>query len=935
MFQETKMVREQLDFLNETAELFAFKKVLEYAKIEIDRNATLMGEVLAGACLTELALSIYETIHRIISYEYNSMIDQNVLAKENVVERVFAFRKIVMSEQYSKDFDAKYYVFAQQQKELLKGRAAYWHEIFTNYAKHRTELCSYFDRDFGDITAIHCSQGDLHDGKSVARVEFKNGQLLYKPRNENNAELMKQVIEYLASGTEITDYRFIEYFQREDISWEKIVNYDYCDNEEEVKDYYYRGGVMEACFYLLGSFDMHHENVIACGPYPVIIDCETIAKAQLHEKIKMDSKDVRVSVLASSFLPYVNDKNPMDINVSGLFPEKGVSKLEQASMEIGSDGIVHYLRKNIEVEEEKNIVRTKTGDTISDYEAGLQIKKGFEAACRFLIHHKTELIELIRDFCREKDIRFRQILRGTQAYFTFIRASNHPQLLSDADKRDDMFDILRRKFVASQFGYIRVQHEIAELKKGNIPLYYTTPCSKDLMSSGRVICRDFFTECPLDTISERINNFDEEMLEYQLQLIDKSVFIVQGDEFFGRSSVPEYYSDEKMNNSWIMENVIAYAEYLKKSEFRIDNNVSSMECVGFSRGKRIFSMGDINYAIYENGAFPLFLAYYGIRFGDNAAIEVAKRYTELFILEFKGMQTRPTEKDNLSVFVGFGGVLYVTFNMYAATKDIYYLTCYMEEARFIIDRLSQRESFTPDDFDFLNGAGATIYFICRTVLNFPDKLDELRMPLMTLLERLTESIAEIDFTSTGFAHGITGVAVELAMFNRLLNKSFVNVLIENLLVCENELNAGRYSEQMEFYTWCNGKSGLALGRHLISEFAPVCNTDIVNPVNWKYWIEDEDWYTCDNFCLCHGMFGNIEIANIIAGKDNLQYIRDRKRPFDRIEDIVWIKDFPYNFENFMAGGSGIAYVMLELLGAAPPILSLGIYEYEEFTDEKS
>lgn len=934
MLQKNNTSTEILDYFNKTVKNFAFIKVFQYAQNEMEKNYELMGKSLADLCASELVQSIYETLQRIISYEYNLLIEQNMIKKRTAMEKNIEFRRLILSDGYGEKFDEKYYIFAHQQKMLLKDRATYWREIFTNYEKYRKAISNYFKQDYGDIIGIRCSEGDMHNGKTVARVKFESGELLFKPRNENNAELMKSVIRFIASGSDIIDYKFIEYFQCEGISWEKIVEPAYCRNKQEMQDYYYRSGVMTACFYFLGSFDMHHENVIACGAYPVIVDCETLARAQFHELIKMDPKDVRVSVLATSFLPYVNDNNPLDINISGLFPEKGVSKIEQAGMDINADGLLQYSKKNIEIEAEKNIVCTKNGDVISFLDARTKIKEGFTAACHFAMQHKADFIELIRDFSIRNEVNLRQILRGTQAYYTFVRASNHPQMLSDEDKRDDLFDILRRNFVAGPFGYLRVQNEIAELKKGNIPLYYTTPNSQDLMGGGRIICSNYFSESPLETIYRRINEFSEDMLEYQLHLIDKSIFVVQSDEFFGYSFMPKYHSEEKMTEDWMEDNIKAYANYLKKSEFLVDVNVGSMECVGFSKGNRIFSMGDINYAIYENGGFPLFLTYYGLKFDDNAAIETGKHYTEFFIRKFQNLQNKFTEKDNLSVFAGFGGVLYVTFNMYVATQDAYYLNNYIEEARFIIDKLYQQDSFTAEDFDYINGSATTVYFICKTLLKMPNKLGELEMSLRNLLKKMTDSAERIVFNSSGFAHGITGVAVELSMFNSLLNKPSTHMLIENLLAYENKLNDSKPSEQMNYFTWCNGKSGLALGRHLISKYAPDCDDKIVNPIDWNCWINEFDWYHCDNMCLCHGTFGNIEIASVITGGDSINDIRELNRPFDRIQDIVWIKDLPYNFENFMAGCGGIAYVMLELLGAAPSILSLDIYECGEIADEK-
>ena len=48
-----------------------------------------------------------------------------------------------------------------------------------------------------------------------------------------------------------------------------------CKNESEVEHYYFRMGIHLFLGYALGATDLHGENIIAHGEYPVIIDMET------------------------------------------------------------------------------------------------------------------------------------------------------------------------------------------------------------------------------------------------------------------------------------------------------------------------------------------------------------------------------------------------------------------------------------------------------------------------------------------------------------------------------------------------------------------------------------------------------------------------------------------------------------------------------------
>ena len=72
-------------------------------------------------------------------------------------------------------------------------------------------------------------------------------------------------------------------------------------------------------FYILGSYDMHHENIISSGSTPVIVDFETLFNAQLsriHEKSNF--KDNANTVINSAFIPFVNERGAFDVNLSGI-----------------------------------------------------------------------------------------------------------------------------------------------------------------------------------------------------------------------------------------------------------------------------------------------------------------------------------------------------------------------------------------------------------------------------------------------------------------------------------------------------------------------------------------------------------------------------------------------------------------------------------------
>jgi hypothetical protein len=56
----------------------------------------------------------------------------------------------------------------------------------------------------------------------------------------------------------------------------QFVYYKSCKTEDEIRRYFYRFGILIFGSYILNTNDLHEENVIAAGEYPIIIDAETI-----------------------------------------------------------------------------------------------------------------------------------------------------------------------------------------------------------------------------------------------------------------------------------------------------------------------------------------------------------------------------------------------------------------------------------------------------------------------------------------------------------------------------------------------------------------------------------------------------------------------------------------------------------------------------------
>lgn len=131
-------------------------------------------------------------------------------------------------------------------------------------------------------------------------------QLLYKPHSLRNEEVFSELLQWLSKRIGITQKQY-SVLSRETYGWSKIVEYKECKSKEEVKRFYQRFGVQLFLAYILDTRDLHCENLIASGEYPVLIDLESLV---FHTKEKKDSRiqtqiagRLQESVLCTGLLP--------------------------------------------------------------------------------------------------------------------------------------------------------------------------------------------------------------------------------------------------------------------------------------------------------------------------------------------------------------------------------------------------------------------------------------------------------------------------------------------------------------------------------------------------------------------------------------------------------------------------------------------------------
>jgi type 2 lantibiotic biosynthesis protein LanM len=197
--------------------------------------------------------------------------------------------------------------------ELLSRFGADWERI-------RTGL--FPESDPGRLTAIAAGAGDTHrQGRTVAILQFSSGlKLVYKPRSMSLDVHFAEFLEWVNQSGFEPRFRALKVIDCRGYGWSEFVDHKPCSSRQEVARFYERLGGYLAIFHALRGNDMHFENLIAAGEFPVPVDIETLFHPVVNQGIDPAFHAWQSSVLSVLMLPtrvLGSDKHD-GVDISGL-----------------------------------------------------------------------------------------------------------------------------------------------------------------------------------------------------------------------------------------------------------------------------------------------------------------------------------------------------------------------------------------------------------------------------------------------------------------------------------------------------------------------------------------------------------------------------------------------------------------------------------------
>ena len=284
-------------------------------------------------------------------------------------------------------------------------------------------------------------------------------------------------------------------------------------------------------FYALGSSDVHRENLIAHGPYPVPVDLETLfcpelAHAADQRAPSLAHRAIADSVLRVGLLPrrvWGSDAwNGIDLSgLAGDAAQQTPFGVLAWSDPDSEDGL-RLVRRPMPLTPAINRPVFE-GEPIAAADHATLVVEGFERAYDLLQRLRPSLCAEGGPLSAFRNDEIRVVVRPTRTYSALLQETYHPDYLQDAADRDRLLDLLWATVPYAEHLGATVGFEQEDLRAGDVPRFTCRASRTSLWAGpGREVPFQF-SGSGLDVAARRIERLNDDDLARQRWLVTASL----------------------------------------------------------------------------------------------------------------------------------------------------------------------------------------------------------------------------------------------------------------------------------------------------------------------------------------------------------------------------------------------------------------------------
>lgn len=794
-----------------------------------------------------------------------------------------------------------------------------------NHSSVFSELIGLRNPSLSSLTGVACGIGDLHDGgRSAAILSFEDRKVVYKPRSLG-AEIGWQsicngVLDRLGLSTypllirDFETYGFMEY-----------VTAVPCEDFEALQRCYQRYGAVLAVAHAIGTCDLHHENIIVHGEYPVVIDAEPLFRARLsmsefgntriafERNLSLDGLDVRESLMDLGILPI-----PMQARLPANQDEKleehwiGAlcAYLREPARQLypcdrGSDNLhMRYIYRQAVNFPNLPILN---GDVKFPSEFIDDIVTGFELAHVFLRTNQEAYTGANGVLSNLGSARIRMLARATMDYATVLFRSLNPEpLRSTAARRSQIaadleflsngrFDVVQE--LADQEVNSLLNCDIPRFEIGAHNLYY---------GETRLMMT------PLDGALRQIMSLDVYDQNLQVTCIEENL-IARHQKYKTQTADAIDVLNMERDGLTIIADLVAavcapsHAPYWVHSTWASGINATIVHADRES--------------LYEGAAGIAILIAEGGRLIDLP--EWGKLAVKVFdpILEGEPLQCITRSG---GIARGLGGLIYSLLRVGDAANAPALLDAAVRIALEWGPSLAVNDALD----EVLYGRAGLLLAILALHQRCPSVplLAVADLAARTLLNRACHAETGVFWPVPGIktipnvSHGATGIAMSLARWARIRSDSAAAEVALSAITFDDrfwlEEEKGwrdvrlptEGTKQHTTWTWCNGRSGALLARHAVADALQLSNPGPL--VSAALHAETEDALLGFAPGLCCGTPGVVDSLLQIHNQEGREYLSALSRGIELLSSNISASYYSTLAPSLFQGTAGLGFALL-------------------------
>jgi type 2 lantibiotic biosynthesis protein LanM len=492
------------------------------------------GEVAAFTTATREVLldSVRRKVNRVLVLELNAARITGRLTAPDPAGRWTEFLATATRPEFWQGLTEHYPSLIDRLQAVVTNRCAAITVLAERFAADRPKFVDLLGAEPGELRKIEIGAGDSHrGGHTVTLVHCAGGTVVYKPRPMEVDARLAELLDVLAPN----GIRVPRALVMAGYGWAEHVAHRYCVDDEELVAFYRHLGHWLAVMRLVSGTDLHAENIIACGPVPVVVDCESVFTPRpphpptgAGEATDKAAELLNGTVMRTGLLPGRGaglgwrgvDGSAMGM-LPGQQPDIGLPDLVGAGTDTAKIAITPQ-----QLPPTQNL--PSRNPQLGRYWG--HVIEGFDQMTA-RINRLDQAGALAPLLARFAGCVVRVVVRDSEAYTELARMLWHPVGLHNQPAAEQKaLALLARHSMNTRGPAEQVVHaaEVAELLTGDIPVFTTTPAEGWLHTPAGTVCGPRIDQVELALRRWRGADFDLERRVTHAALV--SAYLNQGAE---------------------------------------------------------------------------------------------------------------------------------------------------------------------------------------------------------------------------------------------------------------------------------------------------------------------------------------------------------------------------------------------------------------------